>query len=68
MGFPGSSAGKEPTCNEGDHSSIPGFERSPGGETGYPLQCSSLENSMAWWAMSMGLQRVRHDWATKHTG
>ena len=26
-GFPGSSAGKEPACNAGDHDSIPGSER-----------------------------------------
>ena len=29
-GFPGSSAGKEYTCNSGDHGSIPGLGRSPG--------------------------------------
>ena len=29
-GFPGSSAGKEFTCNVGDPSSIPGLGRSPG--------------------------------------
>ena len=53
MGFPGSSAGKEPTCNAGDPSLIPGSERSPGEGIGYPLQYSCLENSMgkgAWWA------------------
>ena len=31
-GFPGSSDGKESDCNEGDLGSIPGWERSPGGE------------------------------------
>ena len=30
MGFPGSSAGKEFTCNAGDCSSIPGLGSSPG--------------------------------------
>ena len=40
MGFPGSSAGKEYTCNAGDSGSIPGWGRSPGGEIGYPLQYS----------------------------
>ena len=30
MGFPGSSAGKESTCNAGDPGSIPGLGRSPG--------------------------------------
>ena len=40
MGFPGSSAGKESFCNEGDPGSIPGPGRSPGEGTGYPFQCS----------------------------
>ena len=35
-GFPGSSAGKESTCNAGDLGSIPGFGRSPGGGHGNP--------------------------------
>ena len=39
-GFPGSSAGKESTCNAGDPNSIPELGRSPGEGTGYPLQCS----------------------------
>ena len=40
MGFPGSSAGKESACNAGDPSLILGPGRSPGEETGYPLQYS----------------------------
>ena len=40
MGFPDSSAGKEPTCNAGDPSLIPGLEGSPGEGIGYPLQYS----------------------------
>ena len=40
MGFPGSSAGKESTCNAGDPSSNPGWGRSPGEGVGYPLQYS----------------------------
>jgi len=46
QGFPGGSAGKEPTCNAGDLGSIPGLGRSPGEGKGYPLQYSGLENSM----------------------
>ena len=46
MGFPGGSAGKESTCNEGDLGSIPGLGRSPGEGNGYLLQYSGLENSM----------------------
>ena len=58
LGFPGSSAGKESTCQTGDPGSIPGLGRSPGEGNGYPLQYSTLENSMDY---SMGLQRVGHD-------
>ena len=43
-GFPGSSAGKESTCNAGDPDLIPGLGRSPGGGHGNPLQYSCLEN------------------------
>ena len=44
--FPGSSAGKESSCNAEDLGLIPGLRRSPGGGKGYPLQYSGLENSM----------------------
>ena len=40
VGFPGSSVGKESTCNAGDPGSIPGSERSAGEGIGYPLQYS----------------------------
>ena len=40
IGFPGSSAGKESTCNAGDPGSIPELGRSAGEGVGYPLQCS----------------------------
>ena len=40
VGFPGSSAGKESTCNAGDSGSIPGLGRSAGEGIGYPLQYS----------------------------
>ena len=36
-GFPGSSAGKESTCNAGDPGSIPGSGRFPEEGIGYPL-------------------------------
>ena len=39
-GFPGSSAGKESTCNVGDSSLIPGSGRCPGEGIGYPCQYS----------------------------
>ena len=38
--FPGSSAGKESTCNAGDSGLIPGLERFTGEGIGYPLQYS----------------------------
>ena len=38
LGFPGSSVGKESTCNAGNPGSIPGSGRSTGDGIGYPLQ------------------------------
>ena len=38
VGFPGSLAGKESTCNAGDPGLIPGSGRSRGEGIGYPLQ------------------------------
>ena len=38
--LPGSSAGKESTCNAGDPNSIPALGRPPGEDTGYPLKYS----------------------------
>ena len=49
---------------------FPGSGRSPGGRKGNLLQYSHLENPKdrgAWRATVMGLQRVRHNWATEHT-
>ena len=46
MGFPDSSVGKESACNAGNLDPIPGLGRSPGEGKSYPLQYSSLENSM----------------------
>ena len=40
MGFPGSSDGKESTCNAGNPGSIPGSRRSAGQGIGYQLHCS----------------------------
>ena len=58
--FPGSSDGKESTCNVDDLELIPGLGRSPGGGHGNPLQYSCLENSMdrgAWWATVDGSRK-----------
>ena len=42
--FSDGSDGKESACSMGDLGSIPGLERSPGGEHGNPLQYSCPEN------------------------
>ena len=44
LGFPGGSDCKESSCNEGYLSLLPGLGSSPGEDTGYPFQCSCLEN------------------------
>ena len=44
VGFSGSSAGKESTCNAGDLGSMLGLGRSPGGGHGNPLQYSCVDN------------------------
>ena len=66
--FPGGSDGKASVYNVRDLGSIPGWGRFPGEGNGNPLQYSCLENPMdrgAWCRLlSMGLQRVRHDWMT----
>ena len=58
-GFPGSSAGKESTCNAGDPDSIPGSGRSAGEGIDYPLQYS--------WA-SLVAQMVKNLPAMQDTG
>ena len=59
---------KASACNAGDLGLIPGSRRFPGEGNGNPLQYSCLENHMdggAWSRLlSMGSQRVRHDWET----
>ena len=59
---------KEPACNAGDPSSIPGSGRSPGERNDNSLQYSGRENSRdrgAWKAIqSIGLQTVGHDRTT----
>ena len=64
IGFPGSSAGKESTCNAGDSGLSPGLGRSSREGIGYPLQnsCTSLvaqlvkNPSTIWetWVWSLG--------------
>ena len=68
-GFPDSSAGKESACNVGDLGSIPGLGRLPGEGNGYPLQYSSLENSMdrgAWQATVHEVEKNRTQMSEFH--
>ena len=58
MGFPGSSAGKESTCNTGDPGLIPRLGQSPGEGIGYPRQYS--------WA-SLVSQTVKNPLAMQET-
>ena len=67
QGFSGGSEGKAAVCNAGDSSLIPGLGRSPG------EKIATNSCFLAWrisWTVEpgelqfMGLQRVRHDWAT----
>ena len=59
---------KNPSAKAGNEGPVPGLGRCPGEGNGNPLQCSCLEVS---WTRSLvtlqsvGLQRVRHDLATK---
>ena len=66
--FPGGSDGKASVYNVRDLGSILGLGRFPGEGNGNPLQYSCLENPMdrgAWCRLlSMGSQRVGHDWET----
>ena len=61
-GFPGGSDCKESACNVGDLGLIPELGRSPGEESGNPLQYSCLENPMnrgAWRATVHGVKKSR---------
>ena len=53
-GFPGSSAGKECTCNVRDPGLIPMLGRSPGERIGYPLQYSWASLVGKTWVQSLG--------------
>ena len=57
--LPCDSTGKESTYNAGDLGSVTGLVRSPGEGNGYPLQYSSLENSMDCTAHGVAKSRTR---------
>ena len=76
FGLPWWLSGEESICSvgvAGDTGSIPGSERSPGGEHDNPLQCSCLKNRMdrgAWHAAVYGVtesQTRLSDWAGNET-
>ena len=60
--FPDGSDGKESACNTGDMGSTPGLQRSPGEVKSYPLQHSSLDNSMDRGAWQAAVHRVTKSW------
>ena len=75
VGFPGSLASKDSTCNVGDPGLIPGSGRSPGERIGYPHQYSwasllaqTVKNPPAMreaWAQSLGWEDIlEKGWAT----
>ena len=70
-GFPCGVMVKNPPASAGetrDAGSIPGSGRSQGGGNGNPLQYSCLDpwTEEPGGLQSLGLQRVRHNWATEH--
>ena len=69
-GFSDGSAGKETACNAGDVSLIPGSGRSleEGMATHANLVWKIPWTEKAFGLQSMGLQRVRHDWAQAPLG
>ena len=67
MGFPDSSAVKNPPANAGDTGSIPGSGRSTEGENGNPFHYSCLENPMDREACRSTVHRVTESDATEYT-
>ena len=77
MGFLGSSAGKESTCNSGDPSSISGSERYAGEGIGYPLQYSwaslvaqlvkNLTTMQETWVQSLGWEHTLEKGKATHS-
>ena len=60
--FPGGSDNKASAYNAGDLGSISGSGRSPGERIGYPLQYSSLENSVDGEAGGLTVRGVAKSW------
>ena len=78
MGYSGSSAGKESTCNAGDPCLIPGLGRSTGGGIGYPLQyfgvslvtqmVKNLPAMRETWVRSLGWEDPLEEGMATHSG
>ena len=62
LGLPRWLRGKEPTCQAGNMSLIPGLGKSPGEENGIPLQDSCLGNLMDKGAWGTAIHRVVKSW------
>ena len=77
LGFPGSTDGKEFTCNAGDPRSTPGSGSSPGEGIGYPLQYSwaslmaqmvnNLPAMRETWVRSLGLEDPLEEGMATHS-
>ena len=77
LGFPGSSVGKESTCNAGDLGLIPGSGRSPGEGINYPLQYSwaslvaqlvkNLPAMQETWVQSLGWEDTLEEGMATHS-
>ena len=71
MGFTYRPEGKKSACNGGELSLTPRLGKSPGGGDGWQPTPVILPGESPWKEepgrlQSMGSQRVRHNWATKH--
>ena len=74
LGFPGSSAGKESSCNAGDPGVIPGWGSSPGEGIGCQLQISwaflvaqMVKNRPAMWVQSLGWEDPLEEGMATHS-
>ena len=59
---PGGLVNEESTCKSGELGLIPGLGRSSGEGNGYPLQFSSLENSMDGQRILVGYSGIAESW------
>ena len=77
MSFPGDSDGKKSTCSARHQGSVPGWERSPGERTGYPLHYSwdslmaqtvkNLPTVWETWVQSLGWEDALEEGMATHS-